>query len=150
MYADTSVYGGAFDSEFARPSLRFFDLVRQRRFRLVISAIVFKEISLAPAVVRALLEEMAIDARIAPMTDDALELQQAYLDHGIVTPRSAQDALHVALATVENCGMIISWNFRHIVHFQKIPLYNAVNTLYRRPPLEIRSPLEIIDDEDES
>jgi hypothetical protein len=25
--------------------------------------------------------------------------------------------------------MIISWNFKHIVHFQKIPKYNAVNAL---------------------
>lgn len=44
--------------------------------------------------------------------------------------------------------MIVSWNFRHIVHYQKVPLYNAVNTLHHRPSLEIRSPLEVIEDED--
>jgi hypothetical protein len=34
------------------------------------------------------------------------------------------------------------------VHFQKVPLYNAVNILHRRAALEIRSPLEVIEDED--
>jgi hypothetical protein len=44
--------------------------------------------------------------------------------------------------------MIVSWNFRHIVHFQKMPLYNAVNALHRYPAIEIHSPAEVIEDED--
>jgi hypothetical protein len=43
--------------------------------------------------------------------------------------------------------MIVSWNFRHIVHYQKVPLYNAVNLLHRRATLEIRSPSEVIEDD---
>ena len=42
-------------------------------------------------------------------------------------PRHSADALHVAQATVASCRVIVSWNFKHIVHFAKIPLYNAVN-----------------------
>jgi predicted nucleic acid-binding protein len=148
VYADTSVYGGVFDDAFATPSRRFFDLVRQGRFRLVVSAIVLNEVAPAPEPVRELLDEMVEIADTVVVTDDALRLQQAYLDAGIVTPRSADDALHVALATVGNCGLIVSWNFRHIVHYQKVPLYNAVNALHRRPPLEIRSPSEVIEVED--
>ena len=30
VYADTSVYGGVFDEEFAKPSRAFFDLVQLR------------------------------------------------------------------------------------------------------------------------
>jgi len=41
--------------------------------------------------------------------------------------KSEVDALHVAVATVSNCRLIVSWNFKHIVNFQKIPLYNGVN-----------------------
>jgi len=43
--------------------------------------------------------------------------------------------------------VIVSWNFKHIVHYQKVPLYNAVNVLKRLSPLEIRSPSEVIYDE---
>ena len=45
--------------------------------------------------------------------------------------------------------LIVSWNFRHIVHFQKIPLYNAVNKLHGYAELGIYSPQEIITYEDE-
>jgi len=56
--------------------------------------------------------------------------------------------MHVALATVSNADLIVSWNFKHIVNFQKIPLYNAVNTLNRFGKIAIYSPLEVIENED--
>ncbi len=79
--------------------------------------------------------------------DDAVILQQAYLEAGIVGESSMTDALHVALAAVLGCRMIVSWNFRHIVHFQKIPLYNAINRVYGYPEIAIHSPLEVVSDE---
>jgi len=150
VYADTSVYGGVFDEEFAVPSRVFFDRVREGRFRLVMSAVVLNEIRSAPKQVRDLLDKMLGLAEIVNVTDETLVLQQAYLDNGILTPKSADDALHVALATTGGCGMIVSWNFRHIVHYQKVPLYNAVNVLHRYAALEIRSPSEVIENEDEN
>ncbi len=73
-----------------------------------------------------------------------MRLQQAYLDAKIVTPQMAVDALHVSLATVAECAMIVSWNFRHIVHFRKIRLYNAVNALNGYREIAIHSPYEVI------
>ncbi len=58
------------------------------------------------------------------------------------------DALHVALATVSRASLIVSWNFKHIVNFQKIPMYNAVNTLHGYRGISIYSPLEVIEYED--
>jgi hypothetical protein len=75
---------------------------------------------------------------------DPYELKDAYLDTGIVTEQSADDALHVAIASVNGCSLIVSWNFRHIVNFEKIPLYNAVNTLKGYGTIGIFSPLEVI------
>nr|VFK64670.1 MAG: hypothetical protein BECKUNK1418G_GA0071005_104917 [Candidatus Kentron sp. UNK]VFK71173.1 MAG: hypothetical protein BECKUNK1418H_GA0071006_105317 [Candidatus Kentron sp. UNK] len=54
------------------------------------------------------------------MTEETILLQRQYIDSGVVTPKSAEDALHVALATVSRCALIVSWNFKHIVHFDKI------------------------------
>ena len=42
-----------------------------------------------------------------------------------------------------------SWNLKHIVHFQKIPRYNAVNTLHGLQELSIHSPQEVIAYEEE-
>ncbi len=56
------------------------------------------------------------------------------------------DALHVALATVAECRLIVSWNFRHIVHFDKIGLYNGVNMSLGYAMISIHAPPEVIDE----
>ena len=149
VYADTSVFGGMFDPEFAEASDAFFSQIRSGRFNLVTSAVVQEEPTTAPVEVQAFFSDMLDLADIADVTEAALELQEAYLDGGIVTPRWAADALHVALATVAQCTLIVSWNFKHIVHYQKIPLYNAVNTLQGYQNISIYSPREVIAYEDE-
>ena len=144
VYADTSVFGGAFDEEFTTASESFFEQARQRSFQLVVSDVIRKEIADAPQPVRALFDEMPAGAEIAEITADALRLRQADIDAHILTPKWSDDALHVALATVSGCTMIVSWNFKHIVHYQKIPLYNAVNTLQGYGNIFIYSPLEVM------
>jgi len=144
IYADTSVFGGLFDPEFAQPSQALFDEIASGRFVLVTSALVEAEIEPAPEPIRAAFARYTAQAEIAPITREALLLQQAYLSAGVVTAKSTDDALHVATATVSVCSLIVSWNFKHIVHFDKIPKYNAVNTLEGYGPIGIFSPLEVI------
>ncbi|MFN3979774.1 MAG: type II toxin-antitoxin system VapC family toxin [Caldilinea sp.] len=149
VYADTSVFGGVYDEEFQTPSRKFFEQVRSGQFALVTSAVVEAEILVAPLIVRHFFEEMLGLAEVTDVTAHALELRNAYLDAGIVTPKYSDDALHVALATVAECPLIVSWNFQHIVHFRKIPLYNAINALQGYQPIAIFSPREVIDYENE-
>lgn len=144
VYADTSVYGGVFDDEFAEYSRMFFDQVGVGRFRLLISPLVRFELGAAPEQVRSLFEERARAAEAIDVMPEATSLQQAYLQAGILTPRSASDALHVALASVAGCPVLVSWNFKHIVHRDKALLYNATNALRGLPPLDIRSPREVV------
>jgi hypothetical protein len=86
-----------------------------------------------------------VEAEIAELTQEVLELRNAYLSAGVVTSKSIDDAAHVALATNSGCHMIVSWNFKHIVHFEKIPKYNAVNILKGYSSIEIFSPSQVID-----
>jgi hypothetical protein len=55
--------------------------------------------------------------------------------------------LHVALATVYRADVLVSWNFQHIVRFDRIRGFNAVNLREGYGILDIRSPLEVIIDE---
>nr|VFJ96969.1 MAG: PIN domain-containing protein [Candidatus Kentron sp. H]VFJ97546.1 MAG: PIN domain-containing protein [Candidatus Kentron sp. H]VFK03028.1 MAG: PIN domain-containing protein [Candidatus Kentron sp. H] len=145
VYADTSVFGGVFDEKFAGPTGQFFAEIDAGRFTLVTSAIVEAEIEPAPDRIRGFFTRYESIAEIAQVTEEALSLQWQYIDSGIVTPKSAEDALHVALATVSGCALIVSWNFKHIVHFDKIPKYNAINTQNGYGQIGIYSPLEVID-----
>ncbi|CAN2042450.1 PIN domain-containing protein [Candidatus Magnetomoraceae bacterium gMMP-15] len=151
IYVDTSVFGGIFDEEFAEHTKHFFAEIDEGRFTLVTSAIVEAEIEPAPEKVLDFYIRYESIAEIIQVTQEALLLQQQYINSGIVTPKSAEDALHVALATVSQCSLIISWNFKHIVHFDKIPKYNAVNKLNGYAEIGIYSPLEVINyDNDDS
>lgn len=152
VYADTSVFGGTCDIIFEASSKAFFDQVRLGRFRLVVSELVQKELEQAPVPVRMVFEEFLPDMDVVADLGSGLLLQRSYLDSGIVTPKWDDDALHVALASVCECSVIVSWNFRHIVNLKRIRLYNAVNVLHGYSAIEIRTPLEVLeyDDEDEA
>ena len=150
VYADTSVFGGVFDPEFERSSRQFFASVERRRLILVTSGLVDEELRMAPANVRAWFQRFERMAEVVGVSADALNLRRAYLAAGIVTRRSAADALHVALATVNACSVLVSWNCRHIVHFRRIPRYNAVNRLEGYGEVAIHTPLEVLVDEDKS
>jgi len=148
IYVDTSVFGGVFDSEFTTPSQRLFEEIETGRFTLVSSAIVQAEIEPAPKSIQTLFYKFVTYAQVVPVEASALQLQQKYLEAGIVTVKSFNDALHVTIATVSECDLIVSWNFKNIVHFDKIPKYNAINMLNGYRPINIYSPLEVIQYED--
>lgn len=148
VYADTSVFGGVFDEEFKTASKAFFAAVKKGMFRLIASELVRQELQMAPKKVLHFFEECLAIADVAEVTDTVLQLQQSYIQAGIVSEKYSTDAMHVALATVSQADLIVSWNFKHIVNFQKIPLYNAVNTLHGLGNIAIHSPLEVIANED--
>jgi len=144
IYADTSVFGGLFDEEFSAHSKLFFQAVQDGKFKLVTSAVVSKELEAAPMEVIQFFRKIVSGCEIAEVTDEVLTLQGSYLKQGIVTQKYYDDALHVALATVWGCECIVSWNFKHIVNFHKIPLYNAVNALNGYGNIAIYSPQEVV------
>ena len=143
VYADTSVFGGVFDVEFASASKAFLEQVRQGDVELVVSSLVLDELQGAPEHVRAAFDE--INPVIVPLGagSSAYLLRQAYLRANVVTARSRADALHVAAATVSGCRIIVSWNFKHIVNFRRISLYNGVNQIQGFGPIAIHTPAEV-------
>jgi len=148
IYADTSVFGGAFDPEFDNASKALFDMVRRGQAQLLISDITRKEIADAPAQVRDLLDEMLPYIRLVPIDEEILNLRDAYLAADIVTKNWADDAGHVAAATVAEADLIVSWNFHHIVHYDKIRWYNSVNGMNGYRAIDVRSPNEVIEYEE--
>lgn len=144
VYVDTSVFGGVFDDEFKKASLLFFEQVRLNLFEVFISPIVQNEISLAPQQVQDFYAEILPRTKIMDISDEALGLRDSYLKANIVSKKYSNDALHVALATASGCTIIVSWNFKHIVHFEKIALYNAINISEGYQQIAIYSPLEVI------
>jgi hypothetical protein len=149
VYTDTSVFGGVFDEEFAQPSKAFFELVTTGRYRLMVSDVTRREIGLAPTHVQRLFEEYLPFVQLIPIDDRVLHLRDAYVRAGVVGPSATDDAAHVAAASLAGADLIVSWNFQHMVHFDKIRQYNEVNRRQGIEPIDIRSPLEVIEYEDQ-
>jgi hypothetical protein len=72
-----------------------------------------------------------------------LELADEYQGRGILTSNFYGDGLHIALATVAEADLLVSWNFKLIVRFDKIRLFNAVNIEFGYKSLQIFSPREV-------
>ena len=145
VYADTSVFGGCFDDEFKTESARFFEEVRQKQFTLVVSNVTLDELELAPDQVRGVLAGLpAEQVELVNTSAESDELRNAYLEAGVVGPASTNDAAHIAVATTSSVDLVVSWNFKHIVHFEKIGGYEGVNSMrsYRSP--RIYSPREVV------
>lgn len=142
-YADTSVYGGVFDPGFETASRAFFERVQNGEIQLVVSALVRQELADAPPDVHDFAFGLLRSAEEAPTGPDVIDLHAAYLAAEILGPRRAADLMHVALASVADCTMVVSWNFKHIVHYEKIPQYNAINVVNGYHQIAIYSPLEV-------
>ena len=148
VYVDTSVFGGIFDYEFSEASIEFFKQINDGVFSLCISEVVAREIENAPKDVRDVFNNLLPLAENLSITNECIELREEYLKKGIVTRKYLDDALHVATATISACDIIVSWNFKHIVHFEKISLYNAINRINGYREIYINSPSEVINYED--
>ncbi|WP_323253705.1 hypothetical protein [Spirulina sp. CCNP1310] len=115
---------------------------------MLLSDLVLLEITNAPEPVQAVLLKIPeTSIEYIPLTEEILELQNAYINAGIVNAKSLNDAGHVAAATIARADAIVSWNFTHIVRLGKIRGYNQVNFANGYGQLTIISPQGVHTDE---
>jgi hypothetical protein len=149
VYADTSVFGGPEDAEFRVASRGFFDMVHDGQYVVLLSTETLRELALSPRQVRSWWEGLAPNEyELVPVSDEVLSLGVEYVRAGVLGQASSSDALHVAAATVAGADLIVSWNFRHIVNFNRIRGFNAVNVRLGYRAMTILSPREVVDDEE--
>jgi hypothetical protein len=150
LYLDTSVVGGCFDDEWKEATRELFRQAVLGLYRLVTSVVTARELADAPAMARQQFSSTFTDpTQVHALTVEAESLAQSYLAAGVVTPKYADDARHVAIATVSGLTVIVSWNFHHLVNVRREARFNAVNLLQGYPSVRIVSPLELIHENDE-
>ena len=148
IYVDTSVVGGCEDREFSANSRRLMAHFVRGDSVLVLSGLTIQELAEAPVEVRghlANVPEQHIET--LQLGDEAMELAEAYLSEGVISPNMRADAQHIAIATVARVDVLVSRNFKHIVNLHRIHGYNSVNLRRGYPPLEIRAPHEVLPDD---
>lgn len=146
FYIDTSVFGGYFDIEFEETTKELITEVLRDKITILYSEMTESELVNAPEKIKNLIKSFPIDSiEYLEITREVLHLADSYIQEKVVGKTSREDCIHIALATLNRADVLISWNFKHIVNLKRIQGYNSVNLRFGYPVIEIRSPREMID-----
>ncbi|PKL86777.1 MAG: PIN domain protein [Ignavibacteriae bacterium HGW-Ignavibacteriae-1] len=149
LYLDTSIYGGFFEPEFEIWTNILFNKISKSQYKVVFSKLTDIELERAPQNVKDLVNSLPPDVfEFVDISEDSLRLADQYLDEKVVGKTNRADCIHIALATLNNVDILVSWNFKHIVNIHRIRGYNSVNYKLGYKIIEIRTPREIIEYED--
>ncbi len=144
-YIDTSVFGGYYDREFQGATREFFVAVSKGRVKALLSGVLLRELEEAPEQVRELLRRVMLqDYEPLEVTEESIRLAEAYSKAGLIPEKYANDALHVALATLSRADVVISWNFRHMVNPAQQRAFNGVNIALGYGIISVMTPAEIV------
>lgn len=150
IYLDTSVISHlqADDvPEKMADTLEFWDMIIKRPdVQVCISDVTMAEISrCSEPKLTYLLQQLArLDITMIEETVEDQQLSEIYLMNGVLREKSRDDLRHIAIAVMNDCRYIVSWNFKHFVNPKTINAAAAVNRLNNLPEVSIVSPSMMI------
>ena len=86
---------------------------------------------------------------ISYQIDEIQNLSLTYIEKGIIPRRKIEDALHIAIATVKELDILLSWNYKHLANINKEIRIRAINLLagYSKP-IRFLTPMEVVYEDD--
>ena len=122
IYVETSVISYLT----ARPSKTIIGAAHQQitvawwesrgRYELLVSELVLRECGAGdPDAAQKRLAALN-DVPLLLITEQALHIAESLVERGIVPAKAAEDALHIAIATVNGVDYLLTWNCRHIAN----------------------------------
>ncbi len=89
---------------------------RRSKFNLYISQLVIQEAGYGDkAAAKRRLEKLE-DIPLLELKDEAVDLAHIFIKNGPIPSKSVEDALHIAVATVNGMDYLLSWNCKHIAN----------------------------------
>ena len=151
IYLETTLFNYYFEPEREAhtDTVRLFDEIKQGKYEAFTSTAVVEELEKAPEKKRdcmvALLNKSPIV--VLPITDEIKALAEQYIAAEILPRNSLTDARHIAAATVNDMGIIVSLNFKHIVRLKTVEMAGLVNLRAGYKSIGICSPMEIVEND---
>ncbi|MBI4431672.1 MAG: PIN domain-containing protein [Candidatus Omnitrophica bacterium] len=151
VYLDTSILNFAVSVQDVpyekEATLNLLQQVKKGKFLAYISQVTLDEILKAGEAKRNELIKIVeqVNPEELPITEEAVALANRYIESKIIPANNRNDALHIAVATIYNLDVVVSWNFEHMVKLKTRREVPAVNALMLYKGIEICSPLEMIE-----
>lgn len=147
VYVDGCAVGGLFN-QYAEQTEPFWNAVKNGEIVIIVSDVLEQEVARAPQCVRDFFDSLPkSQMEIVVSTKESNTLAKRYIAEKVVGPKSLADCKHIAIATLANAGVVVSWNFGHMVNKSRILGYNSVNMKLGYAQIDIRTPYEVINDE---
>jgi predicted nucleic acid-binding protein len=148
FYLDTSVFNFIFASDDPvkkEITEKFFDSLPNLG-QIFISEVVLREVRRAREPRQTELLELIerYTPKLLEVDPEIIYLAEKYIDEGIIPGKYRDDAIHIAVAVVNDLDVIVSWNFRHIVKLKTRMEANGINKMLGYKEIEICSPEEVI------
>ena len=146
IYLDTSVlsYLKQDDSpERTSATLKFWEELKTRTdVEIYLSDVTLAEISDCYEPKKSFMQEKLKEIKflLLEKDEDAERLASQIIELGILTNKSHDDCLHIAIAVLEACNYIVSWNFKHLVNVKTINGVRAITNLKGFSPIDIITP----------
>jgi hypothetical protein len=142
VYVDSSVVSGMFDkNDHPEKTEPFWKAVFSGRICVVLSDVLDDEIKGAPDNVQEFyrsIPEHHVERIVSTTESDTLA--ERYIKAGILTINHRTDCKHVALATVANVDVLISWNTKHIANDNRIRYFNTASIGFGCDAIRIQTP----------
>ena len=144
VYLDTSVISALFDKRTPERMEMTKNAWEQiKNYEVFISDAVVEELQMADASLIEKFNNVIANFNILLATDEAHALAKTYVEQEVFPAKYFDDALHVAICSVNEIGLLLSWNFRHLVKVKTRRMVSAINIMKDYPPVEIIAPPEL-------
>jgi hypothetical protein len=144
IYIETSVPSGWGRKVFDAPLEAFYDAVRNSDCTIIVPQHTFNELR-NKKTPNGVFEKLNTIKYIVKETPPGAEaLANVYMEKRLIPSGYYNDALHIAIATILEVDVLVTWNQTHIVNTDMIPRINEINIKKGYKPIVIKKPEEIL------
>ena len=144
VYLDTSVISALFDLRTPeRMALTKLAWDKLKDYAVFISDTVVDELKNTTLPLRDKMLSTVSSFTVLRASNAVKSLAKMYIEQCIFSEKYFDDALHVAVASVNQIGILLSWNFTHLVKIKTRRMVALVNTGQNYLPVEIIAPPEL-------
>ena len=85
-----------------------------------------------------------IDYVLLVEDDEIDKIAKIFVENGVLKEKNIDDCYHLAFAMKYDCDVLVSWNFKHLVHIDTIKGVKVVSGITGYQRIEICSPPSLI------
>ncbi len=150
VYLETSIFSFYYDQRTA-PSVRVRrEWTRQwwasclEDYDAVTSAAVLTELENGTFPHRRQALNLALKLPAISVGENVTDIVTVYIEHHVMPRNPTGDALHLALASLEKCDYLVTWNCEHLANANKFGHIRQVNTMLGLHVPLLITPLELM------